>query len=175
MKIKGVDGVDYINIGPAHATELGRLLHLSTEAWFSTPDGRCLTLIGYHYYNVVRKLLQDLDIRPDQIAGLGHAMQRLLSSTSAGAKDNYLSCLSFLSQHQGCKMRATEYPTEWQVPSIYARLSMHPSPVTAFYTNSLPIVWIDGKGGDACDTRSGVGRYVETILKLRNDHVKHIG
>jgi len=174
MKIKGVDGVDYINIGPGHTTELGRLLNLSTEAWFSTSGGRCLTLIGFHYYNVVRKHLQDHDIKAADVAGLDVAMHKLLSSDNRVAKSNHLSCMSLLSTYVGTNLRNVEYPAEWQVPSIYARLSMHPSPVDAFYVNSLPIVWIDGNGGDACDTRAGVGRYIETILKLRNDHVKHI-
>lgn len=175
MKIKGVDGVDFINIGPAHTTELGRLLHLSTEAWFSTAEGRCLTLIGYHYHNVIRKLMLDHAIVSDTVPGLEHALHKLLTSSAADAKTNYQDCVHMLSQRVGKKLRSVEYPSEWQIPSIYARLSMHPSPVDAFYVNSLPIVWIDGSGGDACDTRIGVGRYIETILKLRNDHVKHIG
>lgn len=174
MKIKGVDGVDYINIGPGYTTELGRLLNLATEAWFSTSNGRCLTLIGFHYYNVVRKHLQDQNIKPVDIAGLEHAMHKLLTSDNHVAKSNYLACMSLLTTHVGYRLSSVEYPTEWQVPSIYARLSMHPSPVDAFYTSSLPIVWLDATGGDACDTRAGVGRYIETILKLRNDHVKHI-
>lgn len=171
MKIPGTDGIDYINVGPSHTTEVGRLLNLATELWFSTPHGRCLTLIGYHYYNTIKYLIDDNNVKPS--SELAKHMELLLSASSDRTKYHYNECIRELTIVLGKRPKGMRYPACWQVPSIYARLTLLKSPIDEFYNSNLPIVWLDSEGQDLCDGRSKIGNYVETILKLRNDHVKY--
>lgn len=172
MQIPGKDGVDYINIGPGALTMVGYLLHLSTERWFITPDGKCLTLIGYHYYNSIKFAIDAYggELTPD----LRKSMQELLSINSSDAKKPYNRCLDILESQVQERPKHMDYPSEWQIPSIYARLSMLHNPIEEFYGSKLPIVWLDRNGKDLCDGLSKIGNYVDVLLKLRNDHAKYL-
>lgn len=169
MKVPGVDGVDFINIGPGYKTELGRLLHLSTEQWFSTPHGKCLTLIGYHFYNTVRYVIQENNLDISDFKDI----ELLRTADHREVRFIYDELMAKLTDALGTRPRNVRYPIDWQIPSIYARLSMHDSPIASFYMSKLPIVWLDRFGNDICDSRGRMGGYIETILMLRNDHAKY--
>lgn len=174
MKILGQDGQHYINIGPSHTTEVGKLLNLATESWFTTPHGRCLTLAAYHHFNSIRWLLETSGWKDQHIAKLPQLMNKLMCSPHGNVKQVYKDCMDAIKCHKIDIAIAIDYPSDWQTPALYARLSMLSNPIDAFYLSTLPIVWLDAEGNDLSDTRKGIGRYIETILKLRNDHGKHI-
>lgn len=165
-KVIGTDGLDYINIGPGATTQLGKLLNLSTEVWFTTPHGRCLSLIGYHYYNQLRYNMELNNVNPP----IETVMGDLLSATSTRCKSLFLAGNAMITAHLGNKFDETPYPAEWQIPSIYARLSMHPSPIYGFYATNIPIVYIDSNGHNVAEYRQGIRRYIETIMRVRNEH-----
>lgn len=179
MKILGSDGQHYIDVGPGHTTEVGRLLNLATESWFTTQHGRCLTLAGYHHYNCIKWVLKNHGYSEDQVNKLPQLLNKLLSASHGGVKDTFNTCIDVLVAHglSRCNINnqvSNGYPSDWQAPALYARLSMLVSPTESFYSNTLPIVWLDCNGNDMSDVRKGIGRYIEVILKLRNDHGKHI-
>ena len=165
-KVKGTDGLDFINIGPGATTQLGKLLNLSTESWFTTPHGRCLTLIGYHYFNQLNCYLRALDTEPP----IQPILQDLLTADHKRCKNLYLAGMSMITTQLGKPVEEVFYPAEWQIPSIYARLCMHPSPIYGFYATNVPIVWLDSHGYDAGQQRPGIRRYVETIMRVKNEH-----
>lgn len=166
-KVTGTDGLDYVNIGPGATTQLGKLLNLSTEIWFTTPHGKCLTLIGYHYYNQLRFNMERMNVTPP----IDSVMNELLVASNKRCKSLYLAGEAMIAAHVGASVPELAYPAEWQIPSIYARLSLHPSPIYGFYTSNIPIVWIDGDGCNAAENRPGIQRYVETIMRVKHEHI----
>lgn len=166
-KVIGTDGLDYINIGPGATTQLGKLLNLSTEIWFTTPHGKCLTLIGYHYYNQLRHSMERFNVNPP----IGELMSELLEADNKRCKSLYLAGNAMITAHHGAPFEETPYPAEWQIPSIYARLSMHPSPIYGFYASNVPIVYVDSHGHNVAESREGIRRYIDTIMRVRNEHI----